>query len=86
MDGNKYNVAVSIFFPPYILAEVPSNILLGKFRRPSTYMGIIILAWGVVMTLTGIVRDYGGFCATRVLLGLFEYVPTMKRVLRSECR
>jgi hypothetical protein len=72
MTGIQYNVALSIFFPPYILAEVPSNMLLNKFKRPSTYMGMIVLSWGVIMTLTGIVKNFGGLCATRFLLGLFE--------------
>lgn len=30
--GNKYNNALVIFFVPYILFEIPSNVLLKKFK------------------------------------------------------
>ncbi|KAK8118187.1 uncharacterized protein PG998_006468 [Apiospora kogelbergensis] len=72
MTGEQYNIALSIFFIPYILAEVPSNMILNKFTRPSIYMGMIVLSWGIIMTLTGIVKNFGGLCAVRVMLGLFE--------------
>ncbi|KAL8399501.1 hypothetical protein RB594_000038 [Gaeumannomyces avenae] len=72
MTGDQFNIALSVFFPPYILAEVPSNILIQKFKRPSTYMGIIIVAWGIIMTLTGIVQNFAGLVVVRFLLGLFE--------------
>lgn len=54
--------------------EVPSNALLNKFERPSTFMGIIVTIWGVVMMCTGFVHDFAGLCVARVFLGLFEYV------------
>lgn len=59
-------------FIPYVLFEVPSNILLKKFKRPSMYLGILVLSWGIVMTMTGLVQNFGGLMATRVLLGIFE--------------
>ncbi|KAI7909629.1 MFS transporter [Pyricularia oryzae] len=72
MTGDQYNIALSVFFPPYILAEVPSNIIIQKFKRPSTYMGIIIFSWGIIMTLTGVVHNFAGLVVVRFLLGLFE--------------
>lgn len=42
MRGNDYNVAVSVFFISYVLFEVPSNLLLAKFKRPSYYIGILV--------------------------------------------
>uniref|UniRef100_A0A8H7N3D3 Major facilitator superfamily (MFS) profile domain-containing protein n=1 Tax=Bionectria ochroleuca TaxID=29856 RepID=A0A8H7N3D3_BIOOC len=72
MTGVQYNTVLSIFFVPYVIFEIPSNILLKKFKRPSTYLGILTLCWGIVMTCTGLVRNFGGLMATRVLLGIFE--------------
>ncbi|KAG7120823.1 MFS-type transporter cnsO like protein [Verticillium longisporum] len=72
MTGVQYNIVLSIFFVPYVLLEVPSNIILKKFKRPSMYLGILALSWGVVMTCTGLVKNFGGLMATRVLLGIFE--------------
>jgi hypothetical protein len=72
MTGVDYNVAVSVFFVPFILAEVPSNMVLHLFKRPSLYMGTIVTIWGIIMTLTGIVQNFGGLIAVRIFLGLFE--------------
>ncbi|KAH6664729.1 major facilitator superfamily domain-containing protein [Plectosphaerella plurivora] len=72
MTGVQYNIVLSIFFVPYVLFEVPSNILLKKFKRPSMYLGILTLGWGIVMTCTGLVRNFSGLMVTRVLLGIFE--------------
>lgn len=48
--------------------------LLLKFKRPSTYLGILVTTWGTVITLTGLVKNFGGLVACRVLLGVFESV------------
>ena len=32
VEGTKYNTALTIFFVPYVLCEVPSNILLKKLK------------------------------------------------------
>ncbi|KAF4473035.1 transporter [Fusarium albosuccineum] len=73
MSGTDYNVAVAIFFVSYILFEIPSNQLLSKFKRPSVYLGSLVVGWGMIMTLTGVVQNFGGLCATRFLLGVFEH-------------
>ncbi|KAM0273187.1 hypothetical protein ACHAQH_008422 [Verticillium albo-atrum] len=71
MSNIDYNAAVSIFFIPFVLAEVPSNMILHMFKRPSLYMGAIVTIWGVIMTLTGVVQNFGGLIAIRFFLGLF---------------
>lgn len=71
MVGNQYQIAVAVLFVPYVLIEVPSNLLLKKFR-PSRWLSFIMIGWGIVSTLTGIVQSYAGLVATRVLLGLLE--------------
>lgn len=62
----------AVVFIPYVLLEVPSNILLKKFKRPSVYLGLLVLSWGIVMTCTGLVQNFAGLMVTRVLLGIFE--------------
>ncbi|KAL7814927.1 MFS general substrate transporter [Trichoderma aethiopicum] len=69
--GNQYNIVLALFFIPYILLEVPSNVLLRKFR-PSVYLGSLVTAWGIIMTLHGVVSNFGGLLAVRLLLGVFE--------------
>ncbi|KAL9588404.1 MAG: hypothetical protein Q9203_002789 [Teloschistes exilis] len=45
MSGNDYNIAVQVLFIPYILLEVPSNIML-KRVAPSTWLSFIMFIWG----------------------------------------
>jgi hypothetical protein len=48
-QGLKYNTAVTLFFVPYTLLEVPSNIVL-KMMKPSRWIAILMFSWGIVMT------------------------------------
>jgi len=69
--GLRYNTAVAIFFIPYFFAQVPSNILL-KFFRPSRWIPMIMIAWGLTMTLMCLVTTYRGLLVARFFLGLAE--------------
>ncbi|TFK22206.1 phthalate transporter [Coprinopsis marcescibilis] len=71
LDGLKYNIIAAVFFIPYALAEVPSNICL-KLFRPSRWIPTIMIAWGLVMTLMCLVKSYEGLIVARVFLGLTE--------------
>jgi hypothetical protein len=82
MYGLQYNTAVTIFFVPYTLLEVPSNIILKKMR-PSYWMAILMLAWGTVMTLMGLVNSYGGLLAGRFFLGVTEVRNAKSWILSS---
>ena len=46
MGGHDYNIALLVFFIPYILFEVPSNIIIRKVA-PSTWLSSIIIGWGL---------------------------------------
>lgn len=46
MKGNDYNIALFVFFVPYILFEVPSNLILKKVA-PSTWLSAIMFFWGM---------------------------------------
>lgn len=67
----QYNTAVTLFFVPYTLLEVPSNIVL-KMMRPSHWIAILMFCWGLVMTLMGLVNNYPGLLAGRFFLGVTE--------------
>jgi MFS family permease len=56
----------------YIIAQVPSNILLNYIGRPSLYLGAATVCWGLVSTLTSQVRSYRGIVAARFFLGIVE--------------
>ncbi|GAA5890583.1 hypothetical protein JCM6882_002970 [Rhodosporidiobolus microsporus] len=71
MSSQDYNLALSCFFITYCLCEVPSNLIL-KRCRPAYYIGGITVAWGIVMTCMGVVQNFGGLLATRLMLGVAE--------------
>ncbi|KAF8461685.1 major facilitator superfamily domain-containing protein [Kalaharituber pfeilii] len=71
MSGLDYNVALAVFFPFYVAAEVPSNMMM-KRTRPSLWLTIIMLAWGLVMTLMGLVTNFPGLLVARMALGFAE--------------
>ena len=71
MLGNDYNIALFIFFIPYILLEVPCNILLKKLR-PSVWLSSIMFGWAVITICQGVTQSFAGLVVCRVLLGVFE--------------
>lgn len=68
---NRYNIALVTFFVPYIICEIPSNLLLKKFK-PHLWLAVNAVAFGLVALLQGFVRTYSGLLATRFFLGVFE--------------
>lgn len=71
LRDNRYNTALVIFFVPYILFEIPSNILLKKMK-PRIWLSICMFGFGVVTMLQGFVQNYSGLLVTRFFLGVFE--------------
>ncbi|PCD44664.1 hypothetical protein AU210_000120 [Fusarium oxysporum f. sp. radicis-cucumerinum] len=71
LTGRQYNIVLTVFFIPYAILEVPSNIIL-KLTRPSIWLPSIMLACGIVLTLMGIVQNFTGLTIARVFLGIPE--------------
>jgi MFS family permease len=71
MTGQQPNIALTIFFVPYILFEIPSNIMM-KRLNPHIWLSICIFSFGIVVLAQGFVKSYGGLLATRFFLGLTE--------------
>merc|ERR1712072_113825 len=66
-----YRLGLTIFFIPYALAEPFTNALL-KHSRPSMFLSGVVLAFGIVLCLTGVIQNVSGLYATRFFLGLTE--------------
>lgn len=71
LTGQQPNLALALFFVPYILFEVPSNIVMKKLS-PHVWLSLCTMGFGVVMISQGFVKNLGGLITTRVLLGFFE--------------
>ncbi|KAK5944071.1 hypothetical protein PMZ80_003352 [Knufia obscura] len=72
LTAAQYQLGLSILFVAYILAQVPSNLLLNHLGRPSLYLGFFTTAWGLVSACTSQVTTPGGIFACRFILGLVE--------------
>ncbi|KAI1087066.1 DNA-repair protein rad2 [Rostrohypoxylon terebratum] len=71
LEGNQFQVAVSIFYVTYLLFEVPSNLVL-KPLTPSKYISFVAFGWGIIAMCTGFVHNYGALIAIRLILGVVE--------------
>lgn len=71
LQGNQYNLCLTIFFIFYATMEIPSNAIL-KRSRPDIFVPATVTLFAVVMTLMGTVQNYAQLMATRALLGFFE--------------
>ncbi|OCF45725.1 nicotinamide mononucleotide permease [Kwoniella heveanensis CBS 569] len=76
MKGTQFNTAISLLFVGYILGQIPSNMILSR-SRPSIYLSVCVMVWGVVSLCTGFVKNYHQLLAVRILLGFTEspYFP-----------
>ncbi|TQV99325.1 high-affinity nicotinic acid transporter [Cordyceps javanica] len=62
LTPTQFQTAVSVFFVPYLLLEVPSNLVLKRFT-PRRWIAALAVAWGLVATLSGLAGSYGGLLA-----------------------
>jgi MFS family permease len=74
--SQQYGLAAGIFFIGYFLFEVPSNLMLHKVGA-RVWIARILLSWGLVAALTGLVQSVHQLYAARILLGVTEagYFP-----------
>ena len=76
LNSQQYSIAAGIFFIGYFLFEVPSNLILHKIGA-RVWIARILLSWGLVASLTGLVQGVHQLYIARVLLGFAEagYYP-----------
>ena len=71
LTGNQFNIALVVFFIPFIILEAPSN--LGMKRvSPRIWLSGQTLLLGLFTICQGVVTTYGGLIAMRVFVGTFE--------------
>ncbi|KAI5922993.1 MFS general substrate transporter [Camillea tinctor] len=71
LEGDQTNIVLTTFFVPYILFEIPSNLLMERFS-PHIWLSGCAVCFGLVMVAQGFVQSYSGLLATRFFLGLTE--------------
>jgi MFS family permease len=71
LDSN-FRVEQQLTANSYILMQVPSNIIINRIQRPSIYISIAMLLWGMISTLSGSVHNFAGMVAIRFFIGFVE--------------
>ncbi|KAI2295957.1 hypothetical protein LOZ03_000793 [Ophidiomyces ophidiicola] len=73
LNGNDddYGWAASVFYFGYVIFAIPFT-LYGKKFRPSRFMFVCTLGWGIAASAAAGAFDFHGLAASRFLIGLFE--------------
>ena len=76
ITSHQFGLAVGIFFIGYSLFEIPSNLILHKIGA-RIWLARILIIWGIISTLTGLVQNVQQLYLARFLLGWAEagYFP-----------
>lgn len=69
--GSRYSIILLVFFAPYVLFELPSNLLLRKFGA-ANWLSLITVLWGVGVIGMGLAQHWTHLVVCRVFLGVFE--------------
>ena len=69
--GANYNTALALFFVGYVIAEIPSQLVLKKLN-PQIWLPTIAVAWSIVSICQALVSNQAGFFAVRLFLGISE--------------
>ena len=74
----QWSWTLSIFSYSYLVFE-PSNTLLLKLFKPSIWMAILMLSWGICASLVSTVQGFSGMMCIRFAIGLAEagYYPAV---------
>ncbi|KAL4885884.1 putative vitamin H transporter [Aspergillus karnatakaensis] len=71
MSSDDYNWVATAQGIPYIIFELPSNLLL-KYMTPHAFESRIFFTWGIATACCSAVKTSGQLLACRFLVGMFE--------------
>ena len=76
ISSEQFGFVAGVFFFGYVLSGIPSNLMLHKFGA-RIWMALILVIWGALALLTGVVHSVQQLYVLRFLLGLAEggYFP-----------
>lgn len=69
--GNQYNILLSIFYVPLVLAGPPMNLLTKRFGA-SLILPLAMIMFGSMAMLSAACTNFGGIVTTRWFLGMAE--------------
>jgi len=76
ITSQEFGLIAGIFFFGYFVFEVPSNLLMYRIGARS-WIARILISWGFMAALSGLVHNVVQMCVARFLLGVAEagFVP-----------
>ncbi|KAJ7498969.1 MFS general substrate transporter [Mycena latifolia] len=72
LTGAQFASTLSILYVGYLLMQIPSNMLLNYIGRPSRFLPLCMMAWGVLSFATGFTTNFTGVMYTRFFIGTFR--------------
>ncbi|GAF25125.1 permeases of the major facilitator superfamily [Moorella thermoacetica Y72] len=78
ITATAFGAVAGIFFIPYFLFEIPSNILMHRIGA-RIWISRIMISWGIVVVLTAFIKNVTHLAVLRCLLGIAEagFYPSM---------
>ncbi|KAF8622741.1 hypothetical protein AX15_006831 [Amanita polypyramis BW_CC] len=82
--GTRYSTLTLVYFIPYFLLQIPSNLLLRNIGS-SNFLGFCVISWGSVTLGMGFVRSWGYLLLCRILVGTLEagFAPAVVFVIST---
>ncbi|KAM6503180.1 MFS general substrate transporter [Amanita muscaria] len=71
LKGQEVAILLSMFYAGHIILQVPSNVFLNYIGRPSLYLPMSAIIWGIITCLTG---TFVGALLSRFFLGFVEAI------------
>ncbi|KFY53404.1 hypothetical protein V496_07616 [Pseudogymnoascus sp. VKM F-4515 (FW-2607)] len=73
MPSNGFNTCLWIFYIPFVIIEIPSNLIMSMNKiKPNYWLAGMMFILGVVSMCQGFTESYGGLLACRFLMGILE--------------
>ncbi|KZT63332.1 MFS general substrate transporter [Daedalea quercina L-15889] len=72
LTGNKYNIALTMYFIPYCLFECPANMVLKRLRPSRYYVSAEMTMRAILQIYPTLTRSYPQLVGVRVCLGVAE--------------
>lgn len=68
---NRYSIVTLMFFITYIIFQFPATIVIKKLG-PRGFLSVITFTWGLILIGMGLIKNWEGLMALRLVLGVLE--------------
>ncbi|TFK23157.1 MFS general substrate transporter, partial [Coprinopsis marcescibilis] len=69
--GSRYSIVSCVYFIPYIILQLPSNLMLRRIGV-TNWLAFCVTSWGAVQLGMGFVHTWGELAVCRMFLGALE--------------